>query len=98
MSAVEVMRLFFLSDYEEKRNSSKFFRHASFIRLAALASMAIALSACQEDVKSEQTIRPVKAIVVHQDSGEVAKSFSGDSPRALMITLRINARFSGGTW
>ena len=78
MSAVEVTRLFFLSDYEEKRNSSKFFRHASFIRLAALASMAIALSACQEDVKSEQTIRPVKAIVVHQDSGEVAKSFSGD--------------------
>lgn len=63
---------------EEKRISSAFLRQASFFKGAASALLALSLAACQEEVTAEKVVRPVKAIVVAQETGEQTKSFSGN--------------------
>jgi RND family efflux transporter MFP subunit len=78
MSVTRFPSLFFFLDHEEKRKYSEFFRYKSLLRLTLAPLLAGTLTACQEEVKSEQIIRPVKAVVVHQEPGEIVKSFSGD--------------------
>ncbi len=72
------MRHFFWPETEEKRISSMFFIHNSAFRIMGVAALAFSLAACQEEAQGEQTVRPVKAVVVHKNSGKVAKRFSGD--------------------
>jgi multidrug efflux system membrane fusion protein len=75
---------FFWHNPEEKRISSAFRRQFS----AALAMVAVlALAACKEEPKTEQVIRPVKAIVVTEHSGEVLRNFSGDLRPRVESTL-----------
>lgn len=69
---------FFWSNTEERRKSSEFYIYRSIIRIAGVAALALGLAACQEDIESADSIRPVKAVVVHQQSGELTRSFSGD--------------------
>ncbi|HKJ60457.1 MAG TPA: hypothetical protein VKA94_00475, partial [Hyphomicrobiales bacterium] len=78
MFSASLAERFFCLKTEEKRNYSAFFRHKSAFRIAAIGLTALTLSACQEEVESEQPVRPVKAIVVHQQSGQIARTFSGD--------------------
>jgi multidrug efflux system membrane fusion protein len=65
-------------DADERRNSSSHFRHTSLVRASLIASLALTVAACQEEPVAEKVIRPVKAVVVHQNAGEVIRSFSGD--------------------
>src|SRR6185436_11597944 len=44
-------------------------------------------SACKEEPKPEHVIRPVKAIVVAEHSGEVVRKFSGDLRPRVESTL-----------
>jgi multidrug efflux system membrane fusion protein len=70
---------FFWPKSEERRKSSAFHRYKSSFSIAVAALAALSLSACQEEkVADEQPVRPVKAIVVYQQSGQVARTFSGD--------------------
>lgn len=63
---------------EEKRIFSVFLLQRSFFNTAAAALLALSVAACQEEVTAEKVVRPVKAIVVAQESGEQTKSFSGN--------------------
>lgn len=63
---------------EQKRKSSEFLHNKSAFRLGSIALLAFALAACEEEKVVERTIRPVKAVVVHEQSGDVIRSFSGD--------------------
>ena len=63
---------------EEKRKYSVFYGQKSALRFAGMVAAVLTLAACQEIVATEQTIRPVKAVVVQQTSGEKLKSFSGE--------------------
>ena len=78
MFSASLAERFFCLKTEEKRNYSAFFRHKSAFRIATIGLTALTLSACQEEVESEQPVRPVKAIIVHQQSGQIARTFSGD--------------------
>jgi RND family efflux transporter MFP subunit len=84
MFSNNVFSRFFWHNTEEKRISSAFQRHFS----AAIALLAaLALSACKEEPKPEHVIRPVKAIVVAEHSGEVVRKFSGDLRPRVESTL-----------
>jgi len=63
---------------EEKIKSSSIIFQRSLVRLSLVGLLAFSLAACQEDVVAESTVRPVKAVVVAQQSGEKIKSYSGD--------------------
>jgi RND family efflux transporter MFP subunit len=79
MFSTPLAERFFWSKSEEKRNCSVFYRNNSSFSIVVAALAALSLSACQEEkVAGEQTVRPVKAIVVYQQSGQIARQFSGD--------------------
>lgn len=78
---------FFLHNAEENRNSSVFSPHSSLLRVAAALALALAVTACREEPQAEQIIRPVKAIVVQEQSGDVVRSFSGDMRARVESTL-----------
>lgn len=63
---------------EEKRKSSVILHNKSAFSLVSVAVLALTLSACQEEQAVERPIRPVKAVLVHQQSGDIVRSFSGD--------------------
>lgn len=87
MSKNDVPSGFFLHNTEENRNSSVFSPHSSLLRVAAGLALALAVTACREEPQAEQIIRPVKAIVVHEQSGDVVRSFSGDMRARVESTL-----------
>lgn len=62
---------------EEIRQSSAsgYFRSAISIVLAA--GFSLSLAACQEEQKAEDHVRPVKAIVVALETGDIVRTFSG---------------------
>lgn len=62
---------------EEKRKSSMFFHKPSFLTFATILSLSTVLTACQEEQRAENPIRPVKIMVAQQDTGDIIKSFSG---------------------
>ncbi len=78
MSRYRPTRPSFLPFAEESGNSSEFSPHLSIVRLTAVACLALGLSACQEEAKTSEALRPVKAVVVQKQSGDVIKTFSGD--------------------
>lgn len=75
---------FFWHITEEKRISSAFRRQSS---AALMVVAALALAGCKEEPKTEQVIRPVKAIVVAAHSGEISRNFSGDLRPRVESTL-----------
>ena len=72
---------------EEKRKSSAFFPHSLAWRVAIALGIALTVTACREEQRVEQVIRPVKAIVVQEHSGDVVRSFSGDMRARIESTL-----------
>ena len=78
---------FFWHKTEEIRKSSVFYSHLSALRIAALLGTTLLVSACGEEQPVEQVVRPVKAIVVQEDSGDVVRSFSGDMRARIESTL-----------
>ncbi len=72
---------------EEKRKSSAFFLHSLAWRVAIALGLALTVTACREEQQVEQVIRPVKAIVVQEHSGDVVRSFSGDMRARIESTL-----------
>jgi RND family efflux transporter MFP subunit len=85
--------LFFLPAHEEKQKYSALFVHRSLFNIAGAAALAFALTACKEEPRAEPGIRPVKAVVIQQDSGARTKSFSGDIRARTVSTLGF--RISG---
>jgi membrane fusion protein, multidrug efflux system len=67
---------FFWPRAEEKRKASSFFHHKLVIAVPLIAGI-LSLSACREEQAAETVIRPVRAVVIHQESGEIVRSFSG---------------------
>jgi RND family efflux transporter MFP subunit len=63
---------------EEKRKTSVFWRHRSIVTVGIAMLLAFGLAACKEEKQAERPVRPVKAIVVAEQSGGIVKSFSGD--------------------
>jgi multidrug efflux system membrane fusion protein len=78
---------FFWHNSEEKRKSSAFFPHSSTLRMTVVVAVALSVAACREEPLVEQVIRPVKAIVVQEQSGDVVRSFSGDMRARIESTL-----------
>ena len=78
---------FFWHNSEEKRQSSAFIPHSSALRVAIALGLALTLTACREEQQVERVIRPVKAIVVQEHSGDVVRSFSGDMRARIESTL-----------
>lgn len=78
MSLFGRRRLFFWPNAEENQNSSEFFRHKSAFSLVGVAVLALGLTACKEETAPQQIIRPVKAIVVQREAGDLIKTFSGE--------------------
>jgi membrane fusion protein, multidrug efflux system len=76
-----------LPESEEKRNSSTISSHSSALRVIAVLGLALGVMACREEPQVEQVIRPVKAIVVQEQSGDVVRSFSGDMRARIESTL-----------
>jgi membrane fusion protein, multidrug efflux system len=62
---------------DENRHSSVSRRHCSTLALATLAGITFALNGCGNDKKAEEYVRPVKAIVLTSQSGEIVRTFSG---------------------
>ena len=85
--------VFFLPVDEERRKYSALFIHGSVFRFAGLAALGLVLAACEEAPQSGPTVRPVKAMVVQQESGARTKSFSGDIRARTVSTLGF--RISG---
>lgn len=83
----DVSSVFFGHNSEEKRKSSALFPHSSALRVAAALSLALSVAACREEQQAEQIIRPVKAIVVQEHSGDAVRSFSGDMRARIESTL-----------
>lgn len=52
-------------------------RKSSVVKLAVAAGLALTLAACGEEQKAENHVRPVKAVVVTEQSGDIVRSFSG---------------------
>jgi multidrug efflux system membrane fusion protein len=78
---------FFWHNSEEKRKSSTFFPHSSGLPIAIALGLALTVTACREEQQVERVIRPVKAIVVQENSGDVVRSFSGDMRARIESTL-----------
>jgi multidrug efflux system membrane fusion protein len=78
---------FFWHNSEEKRKSSTFFFHSSGLPIAIALGLALTVTACREEQQAERVIRPVKAIVVQEHSGDVVRSFSGDMRARIESTL-----------
>ena len=87
MCKSDVFSGFFWHNSEQKRKSSAFFHHSSSLRLTLALGLALTLTACREERPVEQVIRPVKAIVVQEHSGDVVRSFSGDMRARIESTL-----------
>jgi RND family efflux transporter MFP subunit len=85
--------LFFLPADEERRKYSAFFIHNSVVKVAVVAALGVVLAACEEAPRAEPPIRPVKAMVIHEESGARTKSFSGDIRARTVSTLGF--RISG---
>lgn len=52
-----------------------------------MLALALAVTACREEPQAEQIVRPVKAIIVQEQSGDVIRSFSGDMRARVESTL-----------
>ena len=72
---------------EEKRKLSAFFPHSSAASIVIALGLAVSVAACREEQQVEQVIRPVKAIVMQEHSGDVVRSFSGDMRARIESTL-----------
>jgi multidrug efflux system membrane fusion protein len=64
---------------EDSQKSSSHFRHRSVISASLIVLVALTVTACRsEEPVFEKVVRPVKAVVVHQQVGEIVRTFSGD--------------------
>lgn len=77
----------FRRNSEEKRKSSVFVPQSSVGKAALIVALALSVASCREEQQVEQIIRPVKAIVVQEHSGDVVRQFSGDMRARIESTL-----------
>src|SRR5262245_66631906 len=63
---------------EEKRKTSVFWYQRLIVTFGLTLTVALGLGACKEEQKTETVIRPVKAIVVAEQSVSIIKTSSDD--------------------
>lgn len=73
---------------EEKQKSSEYNHFPTILTLFATAGVALLLTACQDDKSASNShVRPVKAVVVHEETGDITRTFSGTVRARVESTL-----------